>query len=77
METSRSKAKPKAKSAVKPKRSASTAKAGQGRTKAAKNSPGENDIRAKAQELYFDRISRGENGTPEDDWLRAEQILRG
>ena len=77
MENSRSKSKPKAKSAVKSKKTATSGSTRQSRSKAVKYSPGENDIRAKAQELYHDRISRGEHGTPEDDWLRAEKILRG
>jgi hypothetical protein len=38
--------------------------------------PGESEIRLKAQEIYIDRISRGEPGTPEDDWLRAERLLK-
>lgn len=39
--------------------------------------PGENEIRIKAQEIYSERISKGENGTAEDDWLRAERLLKG
>ena len=39
--------------------------------------PGENEIRIKAMEIYTERISRGEHGTAEEDWLRAENLLRG
>jgi hypothetical protein len=39
--------------------------------------PGEEEIREKAREIYFERIARGEHGTPEDDWREAEQILMG
>ena len=34
------------------------------------------EIRKKAAEIYHDRISRGEHGSAEDDWLKAEQILK-
>jgi hypothetical protein len=46
------------------------------RTKTAKASPTEDEIREKAKEIYYERISRGEHGTPEDDWHEAEEILR-
>lgn len=39
------------------------------------NSPLHEDIREKANELYLQRIERGEHGTPEDDWLEAEKLL--
>jgi hypothetical protein len=38
--------------------------------------PGEEEIRAKAMEIYHQRIERGEEGTPENDWLEAENYLR-
>ena len=41
-----------------------------------KSIPGEEEIREKAKEIYFDRINRGEHGTPESDWLKAEQLLK-
>jgi hypothetical protein len=39
--------------------------------------PGEDQIREKAREIYYERISRGEHGTPEDDWREAEELLKG
>lgn len=42
-----------------------------------KSEPGEEEIREKASEIYYERISRGEHGTPESDWLEAEELLRG
>jgi hypothetical protein len=39
--------------------------------------PSEEEIREKAREIYFERIARGEHGTPEDDWGEAEELLRG
>jgi len=36
----------------------------------------ENDIRAKAQEIYSKRILKGTPGNAESDWLQAEQELR-
>ena len=41
-----------------------------------KSIPGEEEIREKAKEIYFERISRGEYGTPESDWIKAEQLLK-
>jgi hypothetical protein len=41
-----------------------------------KTRPTEEDIRRKAEELYHERIARGEYGTAEDDWLKAEAILK-
>ena len=35
----------------------------------------EEQVRARAYELYLER--RGNGGTPEEDWYRAEQELRG
>ncbi len=37
--------------------------------------PTEEQIRRKAQELYYQRLSRGEYGTAIDDWQKAEQLL--
>ncbi len=42
-----------------------------------KKMPGEEEIREKAREIYFERIARGEHGTPEDDWREAEELLMG
>jgi hypothetical protein len=39
--------------------------------------PGEEEIREKAREIYYERIARGEHGTAEGDWLEAEELLRG
>jgi hypothetical protein len=39
--------------------------------------PSEDQIREKAREIYYERISRGEHGTPEDDWREAEELLKG
>lgn len=39
--------------------------------------PSEEEIRDKAREIYYERISRGEHGTPEGDWHEAEELLRG
>jgi len=38
--------------------------------------PTEDEIRAKAQEIYNERISRGEYGNPDDDWHKAVNALR-
>lgn len=39
--------------------------------------PKEEEIREKAREIYYERIARGEHGTPEDDWREAEELLKG
>jgi hypothetical protein len=36
----------------------------------------EEDIRKKAEEIYYDRIARGIDSTPEDDWHKAEKLLK-
>jgi len=41
------------------------------------NVPSEDAIREKAREIYYERISRGEHGTPESDWREAEELLKG
>jgi hypothetical protein len=43
----------------------------------AKYVPSEDEIREKAREIYYERIARGEHGTPEDDWREAEALLKG
>jgi hypothetical protein len=43
----------------------------------AKYVPTEDEIREKAREIYYERISRGEHGTPEADWREAEELLKG
>ena len=47
------------------------------RTSNMKVTPSEDEIREKAREIYYERIARGEHGTPEDDWHEAESILKG
>ena len=42
-----------------------------------KSVPSEDDIREKAREIYYERIARGEHGTPEGDWREAEELLKG
>lgn len=42
-----------------------------------KTGPTEEQIRKKAEELYHERMARGEHGTPEDDWHKAEKLLKG
>jgi hypothetical protein len=46
------------------------------RVQAREASPSEEEIRMKAEEIYYERISRGEHGTPESDWHEAERLLR-
>jgi hypothetical protein len=73
-----SKTKTKAKKVTGKSKAADTAKSPRGRKKSvAEIVPGDDEIRQKAQEIYNDRISRGEAGTPEEDWLKAEKLLRG
>ncbi len=44
--------------------------------KAAGQMPGEDEISRKAYEIYQERISRGETGTPADDWHKAVESLK-
>ena len=37
--------------------------------------PSEEAIRSKAEDIYHQRIDRGEYGTAENDWLAAESYL--
>ena len=37
--------------------------------------PASDDIRRRAYEIYLQRINRGEPGSPESDWCRAEREL--
>ncbi len=39
--------------------------------------PTEEEIREKAREIYYERIARGEHGSPESDWREAEELLKG
>jgi hypothetical protein len=68
----------KAKTISKPKKTATTAKTtGKKKVTPAKYVPTEEEIREKAREIYYERISRGEHGTPEADWHEAEELLKG
>jgi hypothetical protein len=42
-----------------------------------KHEPTEEEIRARAREIYNERVGRGEFGSPEDDWFRAVESLKG
>ncbi len=78
MGSSESKAKGKAKTTGKSKKTVVTAAAAKRPKKTTtKSIPDENEIRIKAQEIYHERIFRGEHGTPEDDWMKAERLLKG
>jgi hypothetical protein len=73
-----SKPKSKEKTTSKNKKTVTTPKTGKvKKAKSESSIPGEIDIRIKAQEIYNDRIFRGEHGTAEDDWLKAERLLKG
>jgi len=41
-----------------------------------KPEPTEEEIRAKAQEIYNERVSRGEWCSPEDDWHKAVEAIK-
>ncbi len=72
-----SKSKPKATATLKARKSAVAPRsATTGKSKIAKSATNHDKIRAKAQQIYNDRIVRGEQGTPEGDWLKAEGLLR-
>lgn len=43
---------------------------------AVKHVPTEEEIRVRATEIYNERVSRGEFGSPEDDWFRAVESLK-
>lgn len=80
METSKPKAKPKTKAETirKQKKSAVTDKKGKtGKAAALRSAPSEDEIRIKAREIYNDRLTLGEHGTAESDWLKAEKLLTG
>jgi hypothetical protein len=40
-----------------------------------KSGPSEEEIRVKAREIYYERMSRGEHGNAESDWNEAKKIL--
>jgi hypothetical protein len=63
---------------TKPKKTTEAGKAVKSRkVTAGKSGPSEEEIRQKAMEIYYERIARGEHGTPESDWLEAEELLMG
>jgi hypothetical protein len=62
----------------KPKKTSETGKTDRNKkVTSRKSGPTEEEIREKAKEIYNERIARREYGTPEDDWLKAEQLLKG
>jgi hypothetical protein len=68
----------KGKAPSKPKKTSETSKAVINKKVAAtKSGPSEEEIREKAKEIYQQRIDRGENGTELNDWLKAEELLKG
>lgn len=74
-----SKSKSKVKATTKSKKSGSVSSSKTGKTRnvsSVKPNPGEDEIRIKAQAIYNERISRGEQGTAEDDWIKAESLLK-
>jgi hypothetical protein len=74
MEKTQSKSK--AKTTVKAKKPASAKAGTTEKARISKSILTDDNIRAKAQEIYNNRISKGESGTPEEDWLKAEQQLK-
>ena len=66
----------KAAAAIKPKKASVVSKTAKKKNEAAKYLPSEGEIREKAREIYYERISRGEHGTPETDWHEAEELLK-
>lgn len=75
MATSKTKSNEKAKGKEK-KTSASSKPVKVKSAKAGTKVPTDDDVRAKAQDIYNERIIRGEHGTAEKDWLEAERLLR-
>lgn len=68
----------KAKTPSKPKKPSKVSKAVKSKkVTASKSLPSEEEIRKKAEEIYHQRIARGEQGTAIDDWHKAEELLRG
>ena len=67
----------KAKAISTPKKTSDSGKAVKIRKVAAiKSEPAEDEIRKKAEEIYHQRIARGEHGTALDDWNKAKELLR-
>ncbi len=77
MEISKSKSSSKAKTSSKGTKSPAASKTVKSAKTSVIRSPGDDEIRKKAQELYNERVFRGEHGSAEQDWLNAERLLRG
>jgi hypothetical protein len=68
----------KTKTVSKPKKTSDTGKTlNKKKAVPSKSTPTEDQIREKAREIYYERIARGEHGTPENDWHEAEELLKG
>ena len=68
----------KSKAASKPVKASVAGESAKGKKVATgKSKPTEDQIRKKAEEIYHQRIKRGENGTAVDDWKKAEKLLKG
>jgi hypothetical protein len=68
----------KAKTVSKPKKTPDAGKASaKKKVTSVKYVPSEEEIREKAREIYYERIARGEHGSPEGDWREAEELLKG
>ena len=68
----------KAKTISKPKKTPDAGKAlAKKKVTSSRYVPSEEEIREKAREIYYERIVRGEHGTPEGDWREAEDLLKG
>lgn len=68
----------KAKTISKPKKTPDAGKAlAKKKVTSSRYVPSEQEIREKAREIYYERIARGEHGTPEGDWREAEDLLKG
>ena len=67
----------KTKTVSKPKKTSGTAKTPKKKVSPGKYVPTEEEIREKAREIYYERIARGEHGSPDSDWREAEELLKG
>ena len=68
----------KGKAPGKPKKTAEAGKAAiSKKVTAIKSGPSEEEIRDKAKEIYQQRIESGEPGNELNDWLKAEELLKG
>lgn len=67
----------KTKTVSKPKKTSGAAKTVKKKVTTGKYVPTEEEIREKAREIYYERIARGEHGSPDGDWREAEELLKG